>query len=187
MSTQPIRLAEPAVPERAPDPVLAALVRSAAAGDTAAFEVLYRRHAGYVFAICRRIAGSAARAEELAQEAFVRAWRALPALAEPEGFAGWLARIALRVSLDEQRARVRRPEDAVPDDFETAASPTVPGLRLDLERAIDALPAGARAVFVMHDIEGLTHGEIAALLGVAEATSKSQLHRARQLLREVLK
>jgi RNA polymerase sigma-70 factor (ECF subfamily) len=163
-------------------------VRRAQAGEVGAFEGLYREHIGRVFAICRRLAGDPVRAEELAQEAFVQAWRGLDSYRPGTSFGAWLSRIAVNACLSDRRARSRREGHEVPPPEHEPAAPEAspPELGLDLERAVDRLPEAARAVFVLHDVEGWRHTEIAARLGVTEGTTKSQLHRARGLLREAL-
>ena len=165
------------------------LVRRAQGGDLAAFEALYRANVGRVHAVCRRLAGHAALAEELTQEAFVRAWRRLATFRGESSFATWLHRVAVNAFLDHCRGRDVRRESAGEDgDAALAAMSTAhdPGAGIDLERAISLLPSGARTVFVLHDVEGFEHGEISAMTGIAVGTSKAQLHRARRLLREVL-
>jgi RNA polymerase sigma-70 factor, ECF subfamily len=169
---------------------VAALVRAAQAGDAAAFERLYRLHVGRVYALCLRLAGDTSRAEILTQDVFVRAWRKLASFAGRSAFSTWLHRLAVNVVVEEMRADARRNgrvvmmEDLGPVDAPGREAP--PGTALDLERAIAALPAGARLVFVLHDVQGYRHEEIAALTGLAVGTSKAQLHRARRLLREEL-
>jgi RNA polymerase sigma-70 factor (ECF subfamily) len=158
--------------------------------ETAAFEALYRQHVGRVYALCRRLCGDPARAEDLTQETFVRAWRHIGSWPEGGGFAGWLCRMAINVVLSDSRARGRRSRremlvDDPPERRGTPARPE-PGAAIDLEKAIAQLPRGARNVFVLHDIEGFRHEEIATLLGHSPGTSKAQLHRARCLLREAL-
>jgi len=166
------------------------LVRAAQAGDLPAFEQLYRSAVGLVYAICLRMAGSAALAEELTQDVFVRAWRKLPTFRGESAFATWLTRLAVNVVLTERRDRGRREARlAFSDDLDSLAPPAPvghPGTALDLERAIAGLPEQARRVFILHDVEGWGHGEIARLTGLAVGTCKSHLHRARALLREVL-
>lgn len=167
----------------------ALLARRAAAGDALAFEQLYRRHAGRILAVTWRLAGGVrARAEELMQDAFVRAWQALPGFRHDSSFATWLQRLAVNVALMDLRARRSR-EDREDDDsgLEAAAAPLRRGdLQLDLEAAVARLPPRARAVLVLHDIEGWKHHEIGEQLGMAVGSSKAQLHRARQLLRHML-
>ena len=166
------------------------LVRSAQAGDIAAFEGLYRATVGLVHALCLRMAGNAALAEELTQDVFVRAWQKLAMFRGESAFATWLTRLTVNVVLSERRAR--RTRDAhltLAGDLEAfagAAPAARPGTALDLERAIMTLPPQARHVFVLHDIEGWGHAEIARRTGLAVGTCKAHLHRARTLLREVL-
>lgn len=167
------------------------LVRWAQRGDHNAFETLYRQHSKRVFALCRRLSGNAVLAEDLCQEVFVRAWKGLPSFKEEARFSTWIHSVAVNVVLGHHRWALSR-RDYGGDPIETVApgllsttggqSPTA----VDLERAIDHLPDGARLVFVMHDVEGYSHREIAASTGVAEGTSKAHLHRARRLLREYL-
>lgn len=165
------------------------LVRRAAAGDVRAFEALYRRHVGRVHGAVWRLSGmNEARAEELTQEAFVRAWRKLDSFRFESAFSTWLHRLAVNVALMELRAR--DPEDTVEHDvLEAAAEPVTPfcaGERADLEQAVAKLPPRARAVLVLHDVEGWKHEEIGRELGMAVGSSKAQLHRARGLLRAML-
>ena len=170
------------------------LVARAQAGDQAAFRDLYRRHAGRVYALCLRLTGDARDAEERTQDVFVRLWDKVRSFRGESAFSSWLHRLAVNVVLNERRAtgrreqRVRPAED--PDSVVGAqhAAPLrdVAGLSIDLERAIADLPDGAREVFVLYDIEGYPHAEIAELVGIAEGTSKAQLFRARRLLREKL-
>ena len=167
-----------------------ALVRAAQAGDLPAFEALYRSAVGLVYALCLRMAGNAALAEELTQDVFVRAWQKLPTFRGESAFTTWLTRLAVNVVLTERRDRGRRDARLVlSDDLDAVAPPAPaghPGTALDLERAIAGLPEQARKVFVLHDVEGWRHSDIARLTGLAIGTCKSHLHRARALLREVL-
>jgi RNA polymerase sigma-70 factor, ECF subfamily len=162
----------------------------AAAGDRTAFERLYRRHVDRVFTLCARMAGDRTRAEELTQDVFVRAWEKLATFRGDSAFSTWLHRLAVNVVLGQRRTESRRWAKLAAEDVEElelpARAPSSPGDALDLERAIAALPAGARAVFVLHEVEGYGHQEIAELTGRAEGTSKALLHRARKLLREAL-
>lgn len=166
-----------------------ALARSAGAGDVAAFEALYRRHVGRVHGVIARLVGShGARAEDLTQEAFVRAWQALPAYRFESAFSTWLHRLAVNTALMELRSRRSRPLAANDDEiFDTIGSIDSAGhvtaLSMDLERVVATLPPRARAVLVLHDVEGWKHEEIAIELGMAVGSSKAQLHRARGLLR----
>ncbi|HEY8010638.1 MAG TPA: sigma-70 family RNA polymerase sigma factor [Rudaea sp.] len=166
-----------------------ALVRRSAAGDTRAFEQLYRSHVGRVHgAILRLVGMDRARAEELTQEAFVRAWQKLSSFRYESAFSTWLYRLGVNTALMELRGR-REAENVDDATLEYAAGGEVPfcaGERGDLERAVSALPPRARAVLVLHDVEGWKHEEIAAELGMATGSSKAQLHRARGLLRRAL-
>ncbi len=165
-------------------------VQRAQAGEVGAFEELYRQNVGRIYALCLRMAGDAAEAEELTQEAFVRAWEKLPSFGGRSAFSSWLHRLAVNVVLGRWRARGRRRERVVAlADAATLSEPRHrprPRQAVDLERAIRRLPTGARTIFVLHDVEGYRHREIAELTGLKEGTSKAQLHRARRLLREVL-
>lgn len=165
-----------------------ALVRASGAGDLGAFETLYRRHLGRVHGIISRLVGHPrARAEELTQDAFVRAWQALPGYRFESAFSTWLYRLAANTALMELRSRRSRPTDGDDTGLEELGSPDSAGhataLSLDLDRAVAGLPPRARAVLVLHDVEGWTHQEIAAELDMAVGSSKAQLHRARRLLR----
>jgi RNA polymerase sigma-70 factor (ECF subfamily) len=165
------------------------LARRAARGEVGAFEQLYRAHVGRVFALVRRLCGGhEARAQDLTQEVFVRAWQALPSFRFESAFATWLHRLAVNTALMELRARRSGRDDECDDDaLDTLATPDTAGVRTllatDLERAIASLPPRARAVLVLFDVEGLSHEEIAAQLDMAVGSSKAQLHRARGLLR----
>jgi RNA polymerase sigma-70 factor (ECF subfamily) len=156
----------------------------------AAFERLYHATAGRVMALCLRLTGSRPAAEDLMQDAFVRAWERLPTFRGESAFATWLHRVTVNVFLHQARsARRRDAHEEVANDlgaFPVAAPASEPGDRMDLERAIARLPEGARTAFVLHEIEGYRHDEIAALLGVAPPTVRAQLHRARRLLAEAL-
>ncbi len=166
----------------------AALARRAAGGDVAAFEQLYRRHHRRVHGVIARLVGQAgSRAEDLTQEAFVRAWQALPSFRFESAVSTWLHRLAVNTALMELRSRRSRPlQDDDEDALDTLSTPDTSGHALlgrDLERAVATLPPRARAVLVLHDVEGWKHEEIAAELGMAVGSSKAQLHRARGLLR----
>ena len=165
-------------------------VRLAQAGDQDAFERIYREHVERVYALCLRLSADAVRARELTQDVFVRAWEKLPSFRGESAFSSWLHRIAVNLVLVGYRTDRRRESRVVFMDDVEASAPALPapsaGLKLDLEAAIAALPPGARTVFVLHDIEGYRHDEIATLTGIATGTSKAHLFRARQLLREAL-
>ena len=177
-----------AAPVQAEDPD-GVLVRAAGRGDMTAFEALYRRHSGRVHGvIARLVGGHAGRAEDLTQEAFVRAWQALPGYRFESAFTTWLHRLAVNTALMELRARRSRPqasddEDALDNLGSIDSAGHVTALSMDLERVVATLPPRARAVLVLHDVEGWKHEEIAAELGMAVGSSKAQLHRARGLLR----
>lgn len=162
---------------------------AAAGGDRAAFQRLYHRHAGRIYGALYRLLGmDHARAEDAVQEAFVCAWQKLGAFRHESAFGTWLYRLAVNVALMDLRARKADPVGTPGDDElpEHADSPFCAAEREELERAIASLPARARAVLVLHDIEGWRHEEIALELAVAVGTSKAQLHRARALLRLAL-
>jgi RNA polymerase sigma-70 factor (ECF subfamily) len=166
------------------------LVEDAQSGDLAAFERLYRDNERRVFALCLRLSSDPSLAEELTQEVFIRAWRKLGTFRGDSAFSSWLYPLTVNVALSERRSRLRRLMRVFPTEdvaaLERPQPPPAPETGFDLERAMTALPPGARAVFVLHDVEGRTHEEIATMLGLAPGTSKAQLHRARRLLREAL-
>ncbi len=165
------------------------LIRQAQEGDGAAIRELYRRHSGRVYAVVRRLAGEDALAEDWAQEAWVRVFRALPSFRGESRFTTWLHRIAVNSALHGRRWRERRARNEAP------LSPTLPisapseqaVLRLRLERALEKLPDRMRQVIVLHDVEGYTHEEIGEALGVTAGTSKSQLFKARARMRDLLR
>ena len=163
-------------------------------GDAAAFEELYRLHAGRLFNLLSRMAGTAEDAEDLLQDVFLIAHRKLAGFRGESSLGTWLYRLAMNHSLDFLRgrqAKMGRVTDSLDDDdaAEPVAARSVVGSsvsRMDLERAIARLPAGCRAAFLLHDVEGLEHREVAEVLGVSEGTSKSQVHKARMKLRAML-
>jgi RNA polymerase sigma-70 factor, ECF subfamily len=164
-------------------------VVAAKAGDIGAFEVLYRRHSARVHALCLRMTGSRAAAEDCVQDAFIQAWQNLDHFEGRSAFGTWLHRIAVNRVLGWQRAESRRPsghlaavDGARPDPWGADPLAADMALDLDLERAIASLPEGARNVLVLHTVGGYSHEETAGLLGIAVGTCKAQLHRARQLL-----
>ena len=169
-------------------------VARAAAGDRGAFEQLYRQHANRVFSLCARMVADRGRAEELTQDVFVRAWEKLHLFRGESSFATWLHRLAVNVVLNarksegRQRSRFEENDDDSGMDAHAGVvgMPLAPGDLLDLEQAVTRLPPGARRVFVLHDVEGYKHEEIAEMLGVTSGATKAQLHRARLLLREAL-
>jgi RNA polymerase sigma-70 factor, ECF subfamily len=168
-----------------------ALVQRAQQRDASAFEQLYRRHVRRVYAVCLRMTANVTEAEELTQRAFLTVWNKLPLFRGESAFGSWLHRLAVNTVLADLRAEQRRRQRVFatedPAAFETAPAAPPAGIRLDLEAGIAGLPPQARLIFVLHDVEGWQHHEIAEKLGVAVGTSKAQLHRARQLLQEVLR
>jgi RNA polymerase sigma-70 factor (ECF subfamily) len=167
-----------------------ALVESAKRGSTIAFEALYRNHVAKVHGLCLRMTANRATAEDCTQEAFVQAWRSLPAFESRSAFGTWLHRIAVNAVLAQARRRSECLGGEASADEAAARLPDPDsgddGGVIDLERAIATLPAGARQVLVLVGIYGHSHEEAAAMLGVAVGTCKSQLHRARQMLTERL-
>jgi len=166
------------------------LVDSARQGSRTAFEALYRRHVGNVYGLCLRMTAHRATAEDCTQETFIQAWRSLPAFQGRSAFGTWLHRIAVNAVLAQVRRRSERlGADASAED-EAVALPDVSlgsdDVQLDIEAAIGRLPAGARQVLVLVGLYGHSHEEAAAMLGIAPGTCKSQLHRARRLLGELL-
>ncbi len=164
-------------------------VRRATAGDPAAFRRLYERHVDRIHGLALRMTGSAA-AEDLTQEVFIRAWERLGSFRGDARFGTWLHRLAVNHILTARR-RLRRHEDRAVSSEDFLARAEAPtrrssGAAVDLERAIGTLPAGAREIFVLYDVEGYPHKEIADAMGISIGTSKSQLHRARMLLRSYL-
>jgi RNA polymerase sigma-70 factor (ECF subfamily) len=163
------------------------LIAAAAGGDLRAFEQLYRQFSPRVFGLCLRLTGQREAAEDCTQESFVSAWRALRGFEHRSRFSTWLHRIAVRAVLARRRGlrvehEVGEPAAGLPE----VADPAADGMPLDLERAIAALPEGARHVLVLVGIYGFSHAEAAAALGTAEGTCKAQLHRARGLLAAAL-
>jgi RNA polymerase sigma-70 factor (ECF subfamily) len=162
-------------------------VALAAQGDTAAFERLYRAHLPRVYSLAARMAGRDA-ADELAQDVFVRAWQKLGSFRGEASFATWLHRLAVNVIIERYRATgaIRRrflDDGGAVLDAAPASTRATYDLGMDLQHAMEQLPDGARTIFVLHDVEGYRHEEIGTLLGISSGTSKSQLHRARQILR----
>ena len=161
-------------------------------GDRAAFETLYTRHRNRVFALVWRLCGGDhGLAEDLLQEAFVRAWQKLDSFRGDSRFATWLHRLTVNVALSDRRIRVRRLEretalEGAAERTASGAQDVYAGTNMDLEQAISRLPERARTVLVLFDVEGYSHAEIAELAGMAVGSSKAQLHRARKLLRKAL-
>lgn len=174
------------------------LARQAASGDHSAFERLYHAHSARVFALCLRMSGSRVRAGELTQDVFVHVWERLASWRGESALASWIYRLTVNLVLSNVRTEQRRQkhemtdepipgeEESHPEQREGSAPPRPLHDAIDLERAIAALPKGARTVFVLHDVEGYQHDEIAKMTGTAEGTCRAQLHRARKLLMEAL-
>jgi RNA polymerase sigma-70 factor, ECF subfamily len=162
-------------------------VALAAAGDAHAFERLYRAHLARVHSLASRMMGHED-ADEATQDVFVRAWEKLGTFRGESAFGTWLHRLAINVLLGRRANRGKREARFVSDDAleHRGRRDGSPELRVDFEGAIARLPKGAREVFVLHDVEGYKHREIAELLGVTSGTSKAQLHRARMTLRRYI-
>jgi RNA polymerase sigma-70 factor (ECF subfamily) len=171
------------------------LVARCREGDLGAFEELYRAHAGRLYGLAMRMLGNAADAEDLLQEIFLSVHRKLDSFRGESALGTWLYRMAMNQILDYVRSRAGRAGQLTDglDDATVIADGMGHRLadraidRIDLERAMGELPDGCRAAFVLHDIEGLEHKEIAQVLGIAEGTSKSQVHKARLRLRGLLR
>ena len=160
----------------------------AASGDAHAFERLYRSHVARIHSLARRMI-NVELADEATQDVFVRAWQKIASFRGESAFGTWLHRLAINVilgrrgSLGLERGRFDDEEGLLDD---VAGGPRSPELSMDFETAIAKLPPGARKVFVLHDVEGFKHQEIAESLGISAGTSKAQLHRARMMLRRHL-
>ena len=166
------------------------LIRKAQNGNQEAFEWLYQRHVKRIYALCLRMVSDPQRAEELTQDVFVRLWKSLGSFRHESAFTTWMHRLAVNVVVSDMRSTKRRDSRVIHtdtlEDFEREVKEAMPETRMDLEKAIAGLPEGAKEMLVLHDIEGYRYREIAEMLGVAEGTVKSQISRARRLLREVL-
>jgi RNA polymerase sigma-70 factor (ECF subfamily) len=163
----------------------------AAGGDRQAFERLYRTHANRVYSLCARMSGSRTKGEELTQDVFVRTWEKLPQFRGESAFSTWLHRLAVNVVLNARKVdgkqAARMDEGGADIEAYEGTPEPLHAERMDLDEAIDRLPAGARRIFVLHDVEGYKHDEIAEIFGITAGGSKAQLHRARLLLRQALK
>ncbi len=182
-SVQQLQFADGGEDEAEPSAVIAAAI----AGDLAAFEALYRRFAPRLYGLCLRLTGQREAAEDCVQESFVAAWRGLGRFERRSRFSTWLQRIAIRTVVGRRRGlrsayEIGEPSAGLPDRPDPESGPPP----LDLERAIAALPEGARDVLVLVGIYGYSHAEAAGALGVAQGTCKAQLHRARGLLSKAL-
>jgi RNA polymerase sigma-70 factor (ECF subfamily) len=178
-----------------PQPTDYELAQKAGGGDLAAFEELYRRHFRRVYSLCLRMTASPEEAEDLAQETFIQLFNKIGSFRGDSAFTTWLHRMTVNQVLMHFRRRKSRPEYTTTEG-ETPVQivqgtenqnkmPVVD--RIALEDAITKLPPGYRAVFVLHDVEGHEHNEIAGMLGISEGTSKSQLHKARLKLRSLIR
>jgi RNA polymerase sigma-70 factor, ECF subfamily len=163
-------------------------VALAAGGDQSAFERLYRTHVARIHSLTRRML-STQEADEVTQDIFVRTWQKLGQFRGESAFSTWLHRLAVNVVIERRRSfaiqRERMSDDPFALDNLTVA-PARTDLAVDFEQAIGQLPPGAREIFVLHDVEGHKHREIAVMLDIATGTSKRQLHRARMLMRKHL-
>src|SRR6266550_3815821 len=163
-------------------------------GELGAFEELYRAHSGRLFSLACRMLGNPADAEDQLQEIFLSAHRKLESFRGESALGTWLYRLAMNQILDHVRSRAARTGQLTDglDDASLLADGVGHRLadraidRIDLERALAELPEGCRAAFVLHDVEGLEHREVSEVLGIAEGTSKSQVHKARLRLRALL-
>ncbi|MDT8367938.1 MAG: RNA polymerase sigma factor [Longimicrobiales bacterium] len=166
----------------------AQIIRRASAGDAGAVRQLYERYAPRVYAVVRRIAGCDDLAQDYAQEAWIRAIRALPTFRGDARFSTWLHRIAVNAALQALRRSQSRREREAPLPDTLPVGPRVGDALLEsrLESALDRLPEGMREVIILHDVEGYTHEEIGEVLGVTSGTSKSQLFKARAKMRDML-
>jgi len=163
-------------------------VALAAGGDVSAFERVYQAHLPRVHSLIRRMTGGRD-TDELTQDVFVRVWQKLGTFRGDSAFSTWLHRLAVNVVIERFRSEALRRQRLREGDnlFDTIAAPARSGdLSMDFETALAKLPDGAREVFVLHDVEGYKHHEIASLLEISAGTSKAQLHRARMMLRRHL-
>lgn len=160
-------------------------MEAAISGDVHSFEQLYRIYHRRLLMFCTRLCGEQSLAEEVVQEAFVKAWQGLPGFKQQSQFYTWLRTIASRVVIDRIRLKSHQIwENSVEFDANIAALKHESAENIDLNKLILKLPDGARSVLVLHDIEGYSHQEVGKLLNIAVGTSKAQLARARMLLRE---
>ncbi len=177
----------------------AQVIRLAQRGDAAAFECIYRLHSRRVYALCLRMVGNTTEAEDLTQEAFLQLFRKIHTFRGESAFSTWLHRLSVNIVLMRLRkkslAQTSLEEIIEPDEEMDgprmefgAPDPLLTGSidRINLQRAIDQLPLGYKAAFVLHDIEGYEHHEVAEIMGCSAGNSKSQLHKARMRLRELL-
>ncbi len=174
-------------------------IQRAQTGDAECFEALYGLHKRRVYSLCLRMTGNTAEAEDLTQEAFLQLFRKIATFRGESAFSTWLHRLAVNVVLMRLRKRglpevsleetmEPQQEDAPRKDIGARDNVLAGSIdRVNLERAIESLPPGYRIIFVLHDIEGYEHNEIAEMMGCSIGNSKSQLHKARMKLRDLLK
>jgi RNA polymerase sigma-70 factor (ECF subfamily) len=179
------------MPAASPTPsIIDDVVRRAQNGDVAAFEAIYRAHNAAIYALCRRMVGDEREARDLVQDVFVRAWQRLPTFKGQSALATWMHRLAVNVVLEHMRSAKRDLARFVDDDDTTDTLPATrgasPDTQMDIDRAVAQLPAGARSVFVLHDIHGYSHDEISQMTGIAAGTARAQLFRARRALMRLL-
>jgi RNA polymerase sigma-70 factor (ECF subfamily) len=158
-------------------------------GDLDAFETIYRRHSPSLYSLTCRMVGDRAEAEDLLQEIFLQAHNKLSSFEGRAAFGTWLYRLAVNRCLDHLRSAARQRQSvtkSLDESPELVVAQETTGHRLDLESAILQLPSSYRSAFLLYDVEGLGHREVADILGVAEGTSKSLVHKARFKLRELL-
>ena len=179
-------------------PSEAEAIERAKQGDEEAFEVLYHLHKRRVYSLCLRMTANTAAAEDLTQEAFLQLFRKIGTFRGESAFSTWLHRMAVNVVLMQLRKKglplvsleeTMETEEESPKKEPGAEDARLAGSinRLQLEQAIGDLPPGYRMVFLLHDVEGYEHNEIAEMVGCSIGNSKSQLHKARMKLRELLK
>jgi len=174
-------------------------IRLAQKGDAAAFERLYQLHSRRVYSLCLRMVGNVAEAEDLTQEAFLQLFRKISTFRGESAFSTWLHRLAVNVVLMKLRKKSGKETslEQVTEPDEESGTPRRdfggPDVRLsgsidrvNLQRAVEQLPPGYKAVFVLHDVQGFEHNEIAEIMGCSIGNSKSQLHKARMRLRDLL-
>jgi RNA polymerase sigma-70 factor, ECF subfamily len=185
---------------QASDAAEAGLIEKAKQGDAGAFQSLYDKHKRRVYSLCLRMTSNTAEAEDLTQEAFLQLYRKIATFRGESAFSTWLHRLSVNVVLMhlrkknlpvvslEETTQGSGEEDTSRKDFGAEDISLAGSIdRLQLQRAVDDLPPGYRTIFVLHDVEGYEHNEIAQIVGCSIGNSKSQLHKARMKLRDLLK
>jgi RNA polymerase sigma-70 factor (ECF subfamily) len=187
-------------PQKATEPGEAEAIEKAKHGDPEAFQALYDRHKRRVYSLCLRMTANTAEAEDLTQEAFLQLYRKIATFRGESAFSTWLHRLSVNVVLMhlrkkglpvvslEETTQGGTEEDTPKKDFgaeDVALAGSID--RLQLQRAVESLPPGYRTIFVLHDVQGYEHNEIAGIVGCSIGNSKSQLHKARMKLRDLLK